>query len=148
MHDKLRCFFDSRVTKYSCLWRHTPATGPSPGFSNRGAKIQKEGPKTRRGATFLKYSIGCMQQQGSQTRNGRAPISNGGPGTTAPPLATALTSSYSDPAWNLERPLSCWWKIHFETKKYSQKLEDWSFVHFSVRWNWIILPSADCFLSQ
>jgi len=41
--------------------------GPSPGFSSRGgqkpeggAKNQKEGPKTRRRATFLKYSIGCM----------------------------------------------------------------------------------------
>jgi len=32
-----------------------------------GAKNQKEGPKTRRGATFLKYSIGCMQQPVGQT---------------------------------------------------------------------------------
>jgi len=42
-------------------------TGPSPGFSSRGAKIQMEGPKTRRGETFLKYCIGCMQQPGGQT---------------------------------------------------------------------------------
>jgi len=42
-------------------------TGPSPGFSSRGAKNQKEGPKTRRGVTFLKYSIGCMQHPGGQT---------------------------------------------------------------------------------
>jgi len=27
-------------------------TGPSPGFRSRGAKNQKEGPETRRGATF------------------------------------------------------------------------------------------------
>jgi len=28
-------------------------------------------------------------------------------------------------------PKSWCWKIHFETKKQSQKWEDWSFVHFS-----------------
>jgi len=39
-------------------------------------------------------------------------------------------------------------EIHFETKKQSQKWEDWSFVHFSVRWNCNILLSADCCLSQ
>jgi len=31
-----------------------------------GDKKQKEGPKARRGGTFLKYSIGCMQQPGGQ----------------------------------------------------------------------------------
>jgi len=36
------------------------------------------------------------------------------------------------------RPRSWCWKIHFETKKQSEKWEDWSFVHFSVTWNWII----------
>jgi len=41
--------------------------GPSPGFSSRGAKNQMEGRKTRRGGTFLKYSIECMQQPGGQT---------------------------------------------------------------------------------
>jgi len=35
-----------------------PDAGPPPGFSSRGEK--QEGPKSRRGATFLKYSIGCM----------------------------------------------------------------------------------------
>jgi len=60
-------------------------TGPSPGFSSRGAKNQKEGPKTRRGATFLKYNIGCMQQPGGQTWNGGAPISNRGAGHHWPP---------------------------------------------------------------
>ena len=55
------------------------------------AENQKEGPKTRRGGTFLKYSIGCMQQPGDQTWNGGAPISNGGAGHYWPtPLATAL----------------------------------------------------------
>jgi len=33
-------------------------------------------------------------------------------------------------------------------KNQSQKWEDWSFVHFNVRWNWFILLSADCCLSQ
>jgi len=40
------------------------------------------------------------------------------------------------------------WNIHFETKKQTQKRENWSSVHFSVRWNWILLLSADCRLSQ
>jgi len=48
-------------------------TGPSPGFSSRG------GQKPEDGATFLKYSIGCMQQPVGQTWNG-------GPGTSVPPL--------------------------------------------------------------
>jgi len=57
-------------------------------------------------------------------------------------------SSCSDPAWNLVRPRSWFWKIHFRTKKQSQKWQDWSSVHFIVRWNWNILKSADCCLSQ
>jgi len=56
---------------------------------------------------------------------------------------TTQTSGCSDPAWNLVRPRSWCWKINFETKKQSQKWEDWSFVHFSMKWNWIILLSAD-----
>jgi len=39
-------------------------------------------------------------------------------------------------------------KNSFETKTQSQKWEDWSLVHFSVKWNWVTLFSADCFLSQ
>jgi len=58
--------------------------GPSPGFSGRGAKNQKERPKTRRGATILKYSIGCMQQPGSQTWNGGHRFQMGGPGAAGP----------------------------------------------------------------
>jgi len=39
--------------------------GPSPRFSSRGAKNQTEEQKIRRGGgTFLKSSIGCMQQPG------------------------------------------------------------------------------------
>jgi len=49
-----------------------------------GVKNQKEGPKTRRGATFLKYSIGCMQQPVGQTWNGwGTDFKWGGPDTTA-----------------------------------------------------------------
>jgi len=61
---------------------------------------------------------------------------------------TTNTSSFSDPAWNLVRPRSWCWKIHFETKTQSQKWEDRSLVHFSVRWKWVILLSADYCLSQ
>jgi len=61
---------------------------------------------------------------------------------------TIDTSSCSDPAWNLVRPRSWCWKIHFETKTQAQKLEDWSLVRFTVRWNWVVLLSADCCLSQ
>jgi len=42
--------------------------GPLPGFSSRGG--QKPDGRTqiqKGGGTFLKYSIGCMQQPGSQT---------------------------------------------------------------------------------
>jgi len=59
-----------------------------------GAKNQKEGPKTRRGATFLKYSIGCMQQPVGQTWNGGAPISNGGSGTTGLPAGDGPAATY------------------------------------------------------
>ena len=66
-------------------------TSPSPGFSSRGgAKTKKRGQKPEGGATFLKYSIGCMQQPGGQTWNGGTPISNGGRAPLGPPLATAL----------------------------------------------------------
>jgi len=57
-------------------------------------------------------------------------------------------SRCSHPTWNLVRPRSWCGKIHFETKKQAQKWEDWSFVHFSVRWNWIIELLADFCLSQ
>ena len=73
-------------------------TGPSPGFSSRGAKNQKEGPKTRRGVTFLKYSIGCMQHPGGQTWMGGTDFKWGGRAPLAPPLATAL--AWDTNLWN------------------------------------------------
>jgi len=55
------------------------------------AKNQKEGPKTKRGASFLKYCIGCMEQPGSKREMGGHRFQmGGGASTTAPPLATAL----------------------------------------------------------
>jgi len=61
---------------------------------------------------------------------------------------TTHTRVFLDPAWNLVRPSSWCWTIHFETKKQSQKSEKLSFVHFIVRWSWITLLSADCCLPQ
>jgi len=61
---------------------------------------------------------------------------------------TTHTSGCSDHGRNLVRQRWWCWKIHFETKKQWQKWKDCPFIHFSVRWNWIILLSADCFLSQ
>ena len=78
---------------YTTSLRPSMAPGPSPGCSSRGAKNQKEGPKTRRGATFLKYSIGCMQQPVGQTWNGGHPFKMGVGGTTGPPAGDG-------PAWH------------------------------------------------
>jgi len=89
-------FFDSRVTAVVYDDTHQQQARRQD-LAAGGTKNQKE-PNTRRGATFLKCSIGCMQQQGGQTRNGEHRFQMGGPGTTGSPLATALTSSCSDPA--------------------------------------------------
>jgi len=64
--------------------------GPSPGFSTREGQKPDGGAKKQQGGTFLKYSIGCMQQPGGQMWNGGNRFQMGGPGTTGPPLATAL----------------------------------------------------------
>ena len=67
-----------------------------------GSKNRKEEPKTRRGGTFKKYSVGCMQQQVGQMWNM--------PGTTGPPASTALRRdrvaaviSLAVRVWELER---------------------------------------------
>jgi len=62
-------------------------SGPSPGFSSRGEKSRRRGQKAEGGGTFLKHSIGCMQQPVDQTWNRGAPISNGGGGHHCPPPA-------------------------------------------------------------
>jgi len=41
------------------------------------AKNQKEGPKTRKGGTFLKHSIGCMQQPGAKRGMGGTDFDGG-----------------------------------------------------------------------
>jgi len=76
------------------------ASGPSPAFSSRGGKKQKEGPKTRRGATFLKFCIGCMQQPGGQTWNERTQISNEGNGNTVPPAGDDIAARVKTGEWN------------------------------------------------
>ena len=60
--------------------------GPSPGFSSRGGQKPERGAKNQKGGgTFLKYSVGCMQQPVGQTWNGGHRFQMGGPGTTGPP---------------------------------------------------------------
>jgi len=39
------------------VWREP---GPSPGFSSRGGQKPEGGAKKQKGATFVKYSIGCL----------------------------------------------------------------------------------------
>ena len=53
--------------------------GPSPGYSSRG------GQKNRRGATFQKYCIGCMEQPRGQTWSGGHRFQMGRAGTTGAP---------------------------------------------------------------
>jgi len=48
---------------------------------------------------------------------------------------TTHTSGCSDAAWSLVRPRSWCWKIHFGTKKQSQKWEDWPSTPFGARKN-------------
>jgi len=63
--------FQPEIGSYSCFnnpflhvcLRGSLKPGPSPRFPAGR-------PKTRRGATFFKYNIGCMQQPGGQTWNG------------------------------------------------------------------------------
>jgi len=71
-------------------------TGPSPGFSSKGAKNQ-EGQKPEGGGTFLKYTIGYMQQPPTGGPNVKwgAPILNGGPGTTGPRWRRSWDSTVS-----------------------------------------------------
>jgi len=71
-----------KISKYSawiCFWVYS---GPSSGFSSRGGQKPERGAKNQKGATFLKYSVGCMQQPVGQTWNGRRRFQMGGPGTT------------------------------------------------------------------
>ena len=49
------------------VYNGTSRAGPSPGFRSRGGHKPEGGAKKQKGATFLKYSIGCMQQPEGQT---------------------------------------------------------------------------------
>ena len=70
---------------------------------------QQGGPKTKRGTTFLKRHIGCMQQPVNQTWNGGAQNLNGGPGITGPPAGDGPGSD-TWPEWpRIDwRGKSCW----------------------------------------
>jgi len=57
-----------------------------------GAKNQEEGSKSRRGARIFKIQYWMYAAIGGQMWNGGHPFQMGGPGTTIPPLATALPS--------------------------------------------------------
>jgi len=60
-------------------------TGPSPGFSSRGAKNQKEGSKTRRGPHFKNTILDVCSNRGAKREMGGHRFQMGGPGTTGPP---------------------------------------------------------------
>ena len=85
------CGQTSFALKIVLKWKVSkiPNTSGVPGWYGtiqaRRQDVAAGGPKTRSGATFLKYNIGCMQQPVGQTWNGGAPIPNGAPGTTGPP---------------------------------------------------------------
>jgi len=64
--------------------------GPSPEFSSRGGQKTDGGAENQKGATFLKFSIGCMQQPVGQTWNGGHRLQMGGRAPLASPLATTL----------------------------------------------------------
>jgi len=66
--------------------------GPSPGLSSRGGQKPEGGAKNRKGGPhFVNAVLDVCHNRGAKREMGVAPISNGGgPGTTAPPLATAL----------------------------------------------------------
>jgi len=64
----------------------TAAAGPSPGFSSRGTKNQKEGPKTGRGGHIFKIQCWdvCSNRWVKREMEGHR-FKMGGPGTTDPP---------------------------------------------------------------
>ena len=57
------------------------------------------GPKTRKGGNIFKIQYWMYVATGVQTWNGGAPISTEGPGTTGPPLATALHHGQPGPVF-------------------------------------------------
>jgi len=69
------------------------AAGPLPEFSSRGAKNQKEGPKTRRRGHILKILCWIYAAtRGPNVKWGGTDFKRGGRAPLAPPLATALSS--------------------------------------------------------
>jgi len=70
------------VTIPQVLWQCL-VLAQCPNFCIRSEQARRQD-LAAEGATFLKYSIGCMQQPGGQTWNGGTSISNAGPVTTGP----------------------------------------------------------------
>jgi len=62
----LKTFRDSEAIQEYKSADDALSTGPSPGFSSRGAKNQKEGPKTRRGGNILKMQYWMYVTTGGQ----------------------------------------------------------------------------------
>ena len=113
-------FFEHYNRILLCEW--VIESDPSPGFSSR------RGPKIRRGGTFFKYCIGCMQQPGSQTWNGGHRFQMEGPGTTDPPLATALD-------WTLQCLFDLW-RVMSQCIRFLPRLDQFR--------NWRPTPQSCC----
>ena len=77
------------LLKVECL------PGPSPGFSSKGVKDQKEGPKTRRGGHIFKIQYWMYAATGWPNVKWREPISNGGAGHHWPPFAGDDPGAYT-----------------------------------------------------
>jgi len=106
------------------------SAGPSPGFSSRGGQKPKRRPKTRKGATFLKYSIGYMQQLGIQTWNGGGTDFKWAVGHHWPPRwrRPCISGRYSA---SIER--MCW--CTSKACKYKKRKNNVGHDDFLIKWN-------------
>jgi len=68
---------------FGALFINCVYAGPSPGYSSRGGQKPEGGPHFKNTVLDVRSNQGVKREMGSQ-------ISNGGPGTTGPPLATAV----------------------------------------------------------
>jgi len=66
-------------------------SGPSPGFSSRRGQKTDGGAKNQKGGPHFKNTVlDVCSNRGAKREMGRHRFQMGGPGTTAPPLATTL----------------------------------------------------------
>ena len=87
-----QCIYKNFLQKYI----HTHDRPVARMYQQGGPKTRRRGQKPEGGATFSKYSIGCMQQPVGQTWNEGHRFQMGGPGTTAPPADDAPTHNNND----------------------------------------------------